>query len=184
MSSKNDRFYFNDKGEMIDPPVDVQQEGCDNFIGLCATAVVPDGYTFLFNPFRDFRACTDVSELNCVLSREETEATIPNLCGGELTCPVTIDAVRLVGCVRVLANLGDLRPKQSGPSTPFPCQLCFAETACVNQVIGYTCAEDACAEDCFVIPFGELFVPTVTTDGCGRQIVSTVIRLFVQFAGC
>ncbi|NBI30221.1 hypothetical protein ERL59_14825 [Chengkuizengella sp. YPA3-1-1] len=36
------------------------------------------------------------------------EATVNNPCNGELTCLTEIQPVRLVGCVRIMANTGPI----------------------------------------------------------------------------
>lgn len=182
-------IYFNNKGEIIDPPEQVQQEGCTNVIEFCADAIVPEGFRFNFDYFRSHSFCTDVSNLACVLEPVQVNASIENPCGGELTCPVLIDSVRAVGCVRFHVNLGQLVPNQEGYDFGNPCTLCFDKTVCVNQVIGYTCTQETCAEDCFSFNYAFLSFDSndQLVDACGRQIV--VLRGGIGgtngiFAGC
>lgn len=181
-------IYFNNNGEIIEPPSRIQQEGCNTVITFCAEEIVPDGFTFQSDGVDSFSFCSDVSELSCILEREEVEVTVPNPCGGELTCPVSIYAVRVVGCVRFHVNLGQLVPNQRGIDFNFGCNctLCFDQTVCVNQVIGYVCDEDTCAEDCF--SFESAFVSIDSrdqiTDACGRQIVVITGGLELVFEGC
>ncbi|MBT2684720.1 hypothetical protein [Bacillus sp. ISL-37] len=184
--SETKMIYFNSAGKVIDEPVRLQQEGCDNQIEFCKTVTVPDGFTFEFDGFDNFSLCSDASDLACMLENVEVDATIANPCGGELTCPVILDAVRAIGCVRVHVNVGRLVPIQPALNFNFGCDctLCFDQTVCVNQVIGYTCDRDNCAEDCF--RFGGGFVGVIfgEIDQCGRQTVTVVGGIDISFAGC
>lgn len=187
MANNETTIYFNNKGEIIDPPVQAEQVvPCDNVIEFCVEAIVPDGFTFDVEGFNNFSFCSDVSGLACVLESVGVDASINNPCGGTLTCPVVIDAVRAVGCVRFHVNIGELVPNQEGINFGNSCTLCFDKTVCVNQVIGYTCTQDTCIEDCFTFNFA--FVSFSSSeqlvDACGRQIVVIRGGLGVSFAGC
>lgn len=185
MMTENITIYFNDKGEVTDQPIQLQQEGCDGIIDFCGVSTVPDGFTFEFS-LQSFSLCVDASDLVCMLENKEVEATISNPCGGQLTCPVTIDAVRALGCVKVHINVGRLVPIQPfGPGLNFGCNctLCFDQIVCVNQVIGYICGLESCVEDCYRFGGGSIFL-NFGTDECGRQTVIINGRFSITLAGC
>ncbi|MEG9298230.1 hypothetical protein V6B33_17340 [Mangrovibacillus sp. Mu-81] len=169
---------------MVDK-LDIQQEVCDRTIEYCATAIVPDGFTFRFTTFDNFSACSDISELVCALEEQEAEGTVENPCGGTLTCPVLIDAVRLIGTARFHINVGDLTPIEAGTRIgQRTCTLCSDVAVPVNQVIQSVCQTDTCQETCFDTIGGFAFAPQVITDACGRQIVTVRGGLFIGFNGC
>ncbi|RSD28436.1 hypothetical protein [Mesobacillus subterraneus] len=169
-------IYFNSKGEIIEIPIQMQQENRGILIEFCAEAIVPEGFTFQHDGFANFSFCTDVSELGCMAENVEGEATFPNLCGRELTCPVSVNAVRAVGCIRCHVNLGRLIPNVAGFNFGSDHTLCFNKIVCVNQIIGYTCSQATCGENCFQFEDGFVSINPADqiTSACGRQIV--VIR--------
>lgn len=174
-------YYFNEQWEMVDEPVSIQQLECDTVIEFCATAIVPDGFTFVFTTFDAF--CVDFSDLSCVLETVEEEVEIPNPCGATLVCPVFIEAVRAVGCVRIHINANMLQADTSIGGFG-ECNLSFNTTVCVNQVIGFVCNQGECAEDCFVFAGAVIFSPTILIDPCGRQVVSARGNITINFNGC
>ncbi|MEW9503099.1 hypothetical protein [Jeotgalibacillus marinus] len=169
----------NKKIEIIDPPVGVQQE-CVNVISFCCTSVVPDG--FMIESEDDPCIALDFSELECCLETIETTGTVVNPCNGELECPVFIEAVRIVGCARMHANVGPLNPI-SGMVINEPCSICCDTTTCVNQIIDFTCGQEPPCLDCFEIT-ETTFDLALTTDPCGRQLVVINVQVGVEFQGC
>ncbi|WP_201715645.1 hypothetical protein [Rossellomorea arthrocnemi] len=184
MMLKNNVVYYDADGKMVDN-LDIQQESCDRTIDYCATAVVPDGFTFRFTTFDSFTACSDLSELVCTLEKQEAEGTVENPCGGTLTCPVEIDAVRLIGTARFHINVGDLTPIEGGLQIgDIPCTLASDVSVPVNQVIETICQTEDCQRSCFDTVGAFAFAPQVITDACGRQIVTVRGGLFIRYIGC
>ncbi|OIU70506.1 hypothetical protein [Rossellomorea aquimaris] len=170
---------------MVDKLDIPEEESCSRTIEYCATAIVPDGFTFRFTTFDNFSACSDLSELVCALEEQEAEGTVENPCGGTLTCPVTIDAVRLIGTARFHINAGDLIPIKAGLRLgQRTCTLASDVAVPVNQVIQTICQTENCQESCFDTIGAFAFAPQVITDACGRQIVTVRGGLFLRFLGC
>ncbi len=177
------RLCINGKGEKIDPDefkIETQQ-GCDNSINFCCTAVVPDGFVL---DFETLTSCVDFSDLSCCLEARETTCNVPNPCNGTLTCPVEIQAVRLVGCARLYACSGPVSPVSGACSqTPGSCTINCETTTCVNQILAFTCGKTPPCEPCFE-PIGSAFRFTLATDQCGRQILMVQGAASVRFIGC
>ncbi len=180
----NNVAYFDAEGNRIDH-FDTEQVACLQTIDYCTSAIVPDGFTFRFTSFDNFTACSDLSELVCMLEEEEVEGTVEDPCGGTLSCPVLLDAVRLVGTARFHINAGNLTPIEGGLQLgQRPCTLSSDTAVSVNQVIRTICQTDSCQEKCFDTIGAFAFAPQVTTDACGRQIVTVRGGLFIGFNGC
>ncbi|MCG8538372.1 MAG: hypothetical protein MJA82_00340 [Clostridia bacterium] len=176
--SQQFHVYLNKKGEIVDY-TDIQFEEkieCNRIIKFCCISTVPDGFILDFNP-RNFAICLDTSELSCYLETKTTTCEVTDPCYGTLKCPVDIQAVRLVGCSRLLVNYGHITPISGLGSTK--CSICCNTTTCVNQVIGFTCDKTLC-EPCFDI-FGSAISFSITTDNCGRQAVVVEFFAFVEF---
>ncbi|TDL31116.1 hypothetical protein E2R51_15100 [Jeotgalibacillus sp. S-D1] len=181
----NNVIYFNSEGKRVEDLGIQQQEACLETISYCTSAIVPDGFTFSFTSFDNFTACSDLSQLVCMLEDEEVEATVEDPCGGTLTCPITLNAVRLVGTARFHINVGDLTPIEGGLQLgDLPCTLSSDTAVSVNQVIRTICQRDICQDKCFRTIGAFAFAPQVTTDACGRQIVTVRGGLFIGFTGC
>ncbi len=168
-------IYFDIEGKRVSEPYHKPKGGCKNTIKFCATSIVPDG--FIFKPDKKdfkFSFCQDISELKCVPETVKVETTVVSPCDETLKCPVSLQAVRAVGCVRFYVNLEKLVPKKPGLSlaTSGHCSLSFYETVCVNQIIGYRCLQEPIKEDCFDVYLAAIGAPKIITDPCGRQIVS------------
>ncbi|WP_098437767.1 hypothetical protein [Bacillus sp. es.034] len=184
MMLKDNVIYYDSEGKTVDK-LDIEQESCIRTITYCATAVVPDGFTFRFTTFDSFTACSDLSALVCTLEKQEAEGTVENPCGGTLTCPIEVDAVRLIGTARFHINVGDLKPIEGGLKIgEIPCTLASDVSVPVNQVIQTICKTDMCQEDCIDTIGAFAFAPQVITDACGRQIVTVRGGLFIRFLGC
>ncbi len=167
--------YFNKKGEIVDY-ADIQFEEkieCNRTIKFCCISTVPDGFILDFN--NNFAICLDTSDLSCCLETKTTTCEVTDTCYGTLKCPVDIQAVRLVGCSRLLANFGDIRPISGIGSN---CSICCNTTTCVNQVIGFTCDKTPC-EPCFDIR-GSAISLSITNDTGGRQAVVIEYFAFVE----
>ncbi len=183
MNNKNQKvtLYIDSKGEVIDYldlPVKSQQE-CDNTIKFCCIATVPDG--FIIPSLINIAVCFDFSQLDCCIETRDTTCEVPNPCNGTLTCPVEIQAVRLVGCARMSAKGGELKPI-SGFSLN-SCTVSCETTTCVDQIIGFTCGKIPPCKPCYEVLGGTVsFI--LTTDDCGRQILVVQAELPINFIGC
>lgn len=182
MENKN-VVYYNAEGQMVEE-MELQQEGCNLRLEYCASAIVPDGFTFQFMNFDSFKACSDISDLVCVLKLEELEGTCTDSSGRTSPCPVLVDAVRLIGNAKFHINVGELIPDFPGFRFGPPCELTMDVVQSVNQVISYTCPQDSCLERCFDTVGSFAFAPQITTDNCGRQVVTIRGGLFLRFVGC
>lgn len=182
MGTEEGAVYFNHKGEIVEEPIDIQQLECQNTVDFCATAVVPDGFTFDFAGFSNFSV--DVTQLKCLLVPVEESVELPNPCrGNPLQCSVILESVHLVGCLKVYLSAINMVANQSlFPNQGAP--LNFYTNVCVDQIIGYTCGQETCIEDCYSFGGANLFIPTIMTDACGRQIVTVSGYLVINFAGC
>lgn len=182
MGTEKAAVHFNHKGEIVEEPVETQQLECENTVDFCATAVVPDGFTFNSAGFSNFSV--DVSQLKCLLETVAEPVEIPNPCrGNPLQCSVFLESVHLVGCLKVnVSALNVIANKSLFPNQGSP--LNFYTTVCVDQIIGYTCGQESCVDDCYSFGGATFFTPTVITDVCGRQIVSVRGFLVINFTGC
>ncbi|MFS1518615.1 hypothetical protein V1503_19440 [Bacillus sp. SCS-151] len=183
---KDDQRYsltVNSNGDVIPSLVVNQQDDCDNVISFCCTSVVPDG--FRLPSIENICISFDFSELDCCLETFETTGVVNNPCNGTLECPVDIEAVRLVGCARMHANFGELKPIDGITLniSNTPCTICCDLTKCVDQIIDFTCGQKPPCRDCFKVD-GYDVVTELTTDFCGRQIVVLNVDLVVEFTGC
>ncbi|TYS58597.1 hypothetical protein FZC74_12390 [Sutcliffiella horikoshii] len=182
MIENKDVIYFNADGEIVDQLEENLPLGTS--ISFCASAIVPDGFTFEFSGF-DSSICSDLSELFCVVRPEEVQGTAPNPCGGTITCQLFVNAVRLVGTARFQVNIGNLIPNTPGtPLGPGPCRLGMETTVFVNEVFSYSSLGETCREKCFRNEGAFASLPTITTDECGRQIVTFFGGIFLGFDGC
>ncbi|WP_214483118.1 hypothetical protein [Bacillus sp. SM2101] len=176
-------FAIDKNGEAINPMVVEQQDECNNVISFCCTSVVPDG--FLLPTIDQLCISFDFSDLDCCLETFQSTGVVNNPCNGTLECPIDIEAVRLVGCARMHANFGELKPKKGITLniSNTPCTICCDTTTCVDQIIDFTCGQKPPCRDCFDITG---FIPSIdlTTDPCGRQIVILKVDLVVDFTGC
>lgn len=178
--SQQFNVYFNKKGEIVDYS-DIQLEEkieCNRAIRFCCISTVPDGF-ILDSDITNFAICLDISDLSCCLETKTTTCEVTDTCYGTLKCPVDIQAVRLVGCSRLLVNFGDITPISSGLG-PTKCSISCNTTTCVNQIIGFTCDKTLPCEPCFDI-FGAAASFSITLDNCGRQAVSLEFFAFVEF---
>ncbi|MEW9502478.1 hypothetical protein [Jeotgalibacillus marinus] len=175
--------FYNNKGEKVKPfEIDIRQDECQNFIDFCCIADVPDGFTLeTIDPVLT-DICPDFSALKCCLETQKIETTVNSPCDEELTCLVDLQAVRLVGCVRITANTGPLIPNQ----TPFlenNCTVNCGTTVCVDQILAFTCDQTPPCVPCYkVIALAAFFVPFI--DECGREAVRVDGRIFLDFIGC
>lgn len=180
--NKKVKLYLNSNGEIVnsaDVPMETQGE-CDNIIKFCCTSTVPDGFVLDFT-ITNLGICIDTSELSCCLETKTTMCEVPNPCDGTLNCPVDIQAVHLVGCTRLFANVGDLTPVSG--IAPLKCAVCCNTTTCVNQIIGFTCGKTGPCEPCFAIPLVAVEF-SIIIDDCGRQMLVVKGEAFVEFVGC
>ncbi|MCM3618550.1 hypothetical protein M3936_13250 [Sutcliffiella horikoshii] len=184
MIESENAVYFNAKGEMVDRQDILQQEGCNLELEYCASAIVPDGFTFRFENFDSFKACSDISDLVCVLKLEELEGTVTDPSGRVIPCPLLVDAVHLIGNAKFHINVGELIPDFPGTRFGPPCRLTMDAVPAVNQVISYTCPQESCVERCFDTVGSFAIAPRITTDNCGRQVVTVRGGLFLRFLGC
>lgn len=182
MIDRKEVVYFNAEGQMVDG-IDIEQQTCSGTIEFCASTIVPDGFTFEFTGFNNISICTDESDLVCATRTEEVLGTAPNPCGGTISCPIPIEAIRILGSLRLYINIGALTPNTPGFHFGPPCRLCLDETISVNQTLGYTCPQ-GCIEDCVDTAGIGIFRPTVILDDCGRQIVTLRGIFFLTFLGC
>ncbi|NDI33853.1 hypothetical protein [Chengkuizengella sediminis] len=178
------KLFYNSEGEKVDPfEIEIREDECQNFIDFCCIANVPDGFfkpDFTDPTLEDF--CIDISELKCCLETQKVEATVNNPCNGELTCLTEIQAVRLVGCVRITANTGPILPIQS-PFAVDSCTVNCSTTVCVDQILDFTCNQTPPCIPCYEIEAaGAIFAPL--TDACGREVVRVQGRIFLKFVGC
>ncbi|OEH94239.1 hypothetical protein [Bacillus solimangrovi] len=177
-------FAIDKHGEITKDPCPPTPDECDNIITLCCTTTVPDGFV-IGDDLDKVCIAIDKSELDCCLEPFETTAEVDNPCNGKLICPVTIQAVRLVGCARMHVNVGDLMPVDGFILYPEPqaCTVCCDTTTCVNQIIDFTCGQVTPCEGCF--DFTGVFVECKSgTDDCGRQTITVQVTLVVEFIGC
>ncbi len=182
MIENKDLIFFNADGERVE----LLEENLQFLtpISFCASAIVPDGFTFDFSGF-DSSVCSDLSELFCSVRPEEVQGTAPNPCGGTITCKLVVNAVRLTGTARFQVNIGNLTPNTPGTSLgDGPCKLGMEATVFVNELLSYSCREETCLEKCFTSVGAFAGLPSVTTDGCGRQIVTFFGGTIVGFDGC
>ncbi|WP_223702206.1 hypothetical protein [Sutcliffiella deserti] len=182
MKNNKEVVYFNAEGQMVDR-IDVEQQTCSGTIEFCASTIVPDGFTFEFSGFDSLSVCVDESDLSCATRIEEVMGTAPNPCGGTITCQFNIEAIRILGTVRLFINIGDLIPNTPGFRFGPPCKLGLGQDVSVNQVLGYMCPQ-GCIDDCVDTAGIGVFRPTVTIDDCGRQVVTLRGTLFLTFLGC
>ncbi len=177
--------FYNSNGEKIEAPEfpkNDDSDPCVNVINFCCIAPVPEGFEFIgFNPALS-AVCFDTSELSCCLEPNTVECEVDNPCNGILTCPVEIQAVRLVGTFRLTANVGPIIPKDG--SEPGNCTANCTQAINVNQIIGFTCNQKIPCVPCFkFVPGGNTtFAPFI--DACGRQAVQIFGFRNVEFIGC
>ena len=180
-NKKEYTVFYNKKGEKVEPFEIKKKEGeCKNTIDFCCIADVPDGFT-LDIKFLDL--CVDISDLKCCLETKTVETTVNNPCDGELTCLVDIQAVRLVGCVRVTASTGPLKAIKNPFIFEDNCAISCDTTVCVDQILDFTCDQIPPCDPCYeVVAVGAVFVPFI--DECGREAVKVEGEMFLDFIGC
>lgn len=156
-------------------------EECDETIEFCCTTTVPEG--FKINDVNCVNICADFSELDCTLENREEKVWVDDPCDdGQIECPIVIQAVRLVGCARFLANVGPLEANLGVNENG--CTVCCVTAVGVNQVIAFVCDETPPCSECFIIKNITLKKVTCDEDDCGRQVVTVMARAFVEFTGC
>ena len=186
-NSKEYTVCYNNKGEKVESvEIETKQEECQNFIDFCCIADVPEGFTLdpLVNPnLTDF--CVDLSALKCCLETKTVETRVENPCEvRDLNCLVDIQAVRLVGCIRVTANIGPLIPNQppfAGRTTN--CTANCNTTVCVDQILNFTCDQIPPCDPCYEVRFTSASFGQFI-DECGREAVRIAGQVVLDFVGC
>ncbi|WLR42170.1 hypothetical protein LC087_15720 [Bacillus carboniphilus] len=182
---KISEIYLDKNGQQIEPfeVTRSENEDCSNTIFFCCIATVPDGFSLSFDePFTNF--CFDFSDLSCCLENT-TLNTIPNPCGDgtEISCSVDVQAVKLVGCARMLASVGSIVPNDTRNGTETGCAVSCSTTTCVNQTLTFTCDAEPPCTPCYEVErsFAEF---TLSTDECDREILIAEAIVYLNFIGC
>ncbi|WLR42171.1 hypothetical protein LC087_15725 [Bacillus carboniphilus] len=155
---------------------------CENTVTFCCIATVPDGFS-LSEDFDETLTsiCWDFSDVNCCLETTVLD-TIPNPCGDgtEISCSIEVQAVKLVGCARMVASAG---PLTADTGLGNQCTVSCSTTTCVNQTLNYTCDSEPPCRPCFQVTssINEFFL---SEDECGRQILVVESCAFLEFIGC
>ncbi len=178
------KAYYNSKGEEIKAPESQVNETdtCKDTIDFCCIAPIPEGFVLSssINP-QLTNACFNTSELSCCLEKKTVECEVDDPCNGILTCPVDIQSVRLVGTLRITANIGpilSLDEEFGGNCTA----NCFTAVN-VDQIIAFTCNQKIPCVPCFKpVYILVIFIPII--DACGRPAVQIVGEVRVEFVGC
>ena len=200
-------LYFDEKGRKI-PTLDLpifENGDCHPSVGFCCVAPVPEGFEIAALDPSLAHVCVDVSGVSCTVERQEVHATVDNPCNGEIHVPVMLQAVRMVGCIRMLASAGPVSPISPAPTptptaTPMPtptptstpiihpsgsqCTVSCAQTVCINEVVGYLDDEEYMeCMDCYEVR-GSEFDLSLTYNACGHQEVLIMGRMYFEFTEC
>lgn len=108
----------------------------------CATEIPANFDTSNINS-NNLRVIFNTHKLSCCQDTCELECTLP---GGTGSIPITLNALKIVGCIEYGFAVGPVRGDSSGPNPPRTAPICCYNTVCVNNVVSVSVDDIECPE--------------------------------------